>query len=397
MDKQELLRLCEEEKRKCEQECDQAKSAATSDNGQNFTPAGPNGELGPEVDSEKQNSCVAPMAAAIGDAGMALAALAAAAAAMMAAKDASEDDKKEEGKPGENNPQCDTADAARISECNNEYVQKCTADMSAPGCEAFANRYCGTTPGNNGTADQPYTPPNPDTVVGTFSSQTQQQNQSGFTFDVGGEGTTSAFCSMVAKLRDSKLFCQNAANSECPTCKGTSAAGFAQSTTDQMQSAQNMCPNDPVFKDPAVQAAMNSTPSTGISTQSLSDLGTGAASDRFSSQSVGASGGGGGDLGGDASVQQGGGVAFGAVNEGGLKGWDMSVGGGGGGGGSNSSAYSVEDVLRDPAGIIAKKNAVAAATVTKATDVAQQYGPSVFSISSVTYQSLCSKNKLNCK
>ncbi len=103
---------------------------------------------------------------------------------------------------------------------------------------------------------------------------------------------------------------------------------------------------------------------------------------------------------GAGSESLGGATAFGAMNEGGgTKSWDMSVGGGGGGGGGGAgyNPGSVDEATRDPAGLIGKKGAVAAALATGATDVAQQFGPNPFSILTGAYKDLCTRNRLNCK
>lgn len=399
---QDTLNKCEEQKKKCESECDQAANAAGGDD--NVTPAlmptpqGQDGESRGDVNSEKQNACVAPMGAAIGDLGAALAALAMAAAAMMATQDKSEDEKKEND-PKTEDPKCEEATNYQKQVCTDDYIKKCTADMNAANCDKFAQMYCGNT---SGTTDQPITNPGTgtDQLAGSFGpNSTAKQSTIDDSPFTQGAGSGSEFCSMVARLNATKVFCQDTGNSSCPSCNASKggAAGFLNSTAEEMQAAQNSCPGDPIMKDPKVVSnlsTLNSTASTGID-PAMPGSGTPVTG---GDGTAAGTGGGALDKGTDQSIA--GPAAFGAVNEGsGMKSWDMSVsGGGGGGGGSGYNQAAVDEALRDPAGLIGKKGAVVAATLaTGAKDIAEQYGPGPFSIVTGAYQSLCKNNKVNCK
>lgn len=365
---QDTQRVCEEAKRKCEQECQGAAQTAGQDDNQ-MMPHNPDGEYRSQVDNEKQNTCVAPLVAANGDSMAALAMLGAALAAAMAAKKAS--DKKDDKENEENRkPKCEEPGSEKYTHCNDHYAGICLSNMSAPGCDAFANRYCNLSSSNNGTTDIAITPVQngSDSVIGTFSA------------GVVGEGLNSDFCSKVIAARA----CQKDGGEKCD-----SQVGFGSDPTGTGGTGTN--------------TAVTTTPAVGLQPESFSDSGL----DRFSTNAsgeAGSSGGGSGGGMGGASTQSVGAIGGGAgVVEGGYgKVGSIDPGGGSGGGGGYSgnnagSDYSSIEENRNPASIAGKGAVAAAALTTSATDVAKQYGPSVFSISSIAYQNLCSKNKLNCK
>jgi hypothetical protein len=254
--------------------------------------------------------------------------------------------------------------------------------MSAPGCDVFAARYCGASSATTPTNDTPLQTGN-DNVIGTFSSGTPATGDQ-FRMTAAGEGANSEFC----RLYIAGKLCTFTENGKCKDPK----TGFDPAN-----------PNDAT----GTAGVSTGTPSTSLTTGLTENDSSASNADRFSAGNTGAAGSGsGGGLGGGtdsmAPASVGGGYGV-AESAGGFKVGSMDSGGGGGGGGgyggsnNGGSDYGAIEASRNPAAIAGGKVASAAALTTSATDVAKQYGPSVFSISSIAYQSLCSKNKLNCK
>jgi hypothetical protein len=268
----DTIATCEAAQKKCEQECQSAAQTAGADDNQ-MMPHNPDGEYRSQVDGEKQNTCVAPLMAAKGDGMAALAALAAAAAAMMAAKSASDKGKEEENKE-DRKPACEGSDGAKYAHCTDQYVSTCTSNMSAPGCDVFAARYCGASSATTPTNDTPLQTGN-DNVIGTFSSGTPATGDQ-FRMTAAGEGANSEFC----RLYIAGKLCTFTENGKCKDPK----TGFDPAN-----------PNDAT----GTAGVSTGTPSTSLTTGLTENDSSASNADRFSAGNTGAAGSGsGGGLGG---------------------------------------------------------------------------------------------------
>ena len=407
---------CEEEKKNCEQECDQEENKRKQE--ANKDPKLPRtqqakADEGP-LKEKKQSACIVPLLAVIGDLGSG------AAQAGQAAQQAGNTGGSSGGMPmplpiplgGGNdkkdtpsqatNPtpdklNCETEGNSRYSDCNSAYIEKCQNSITAAGCEPFINRYCGNTSTTPTQTNTPATTGNDNLSLSTQSTSVTAN----LVADKQGEGLGSDFCKKVTATK----FCAMAGRAECPSCKNLNSAWPVASSSNSLAAAQSTCPTDPMFLDPAVQAQVNvgtSTPSTANTMSSVSTQSIG-------SKPVGAAG---GSAGGSGSMHDGG--AGGAGSVGGAPGGaardasssgssfgggDFGAGGGGGGGGSSYQG-DASGPGYNPASVNGQAQRAPAAVAGQAVarDVANQYGPSVFSIQSTTYRDMCARGRfLHCR
>jgi hypothetical protein len=413
---------CEQEKQKCSSECDKQESERKQKaNLPNLQP----GNVPPPIKTEaikdqaplqekKQSACVAPISLITGNLGSGASQAAQAAADAGKTGGASngmmplpipiplpgKDDKKDEGPKTENTAQklnCDNDGYSKYSDCNNHYIEKCQKAMTSAGCDGFINRYCGSmqTP-----IPAPSTPGD-DSIKLSVQTANQAAMTANLVADKQGEGLGSAFCQKVTAYK----YCQMAGRSECPSCKNLNSPWPAESNAGQLADAQKSCPTDPMFLDPAVQAQMKKTADE-VPSKDMDQVSTSSINDRFSAtpQTAGSAGGGsgGGSLGGaggagSVGAQPGQGVSEGykaqTVSDG------FGGGGGGGGGGSDGGGSNYEASPSGPgySPLSVSGDSNRAPTMVgqaNAKDVANQYGPSVFSIQSTTYRDMCARGRL---
>lgn len=414
---------CEQEKKKCEEECDkEEKDRQSKENLPNQPP--PNGppikqeamQDEGKVDEKKQSACIVPLLAVIGDLGSGAAQ--AGQAAQQAGNTGSssggmpmplpiplgggKDDKKDTpaqtNNPTSDKVNCEAEGSSRYSDCNSAYIEKCQNSTTAAGCEPFISRYCGNTGSTTTTPSQTNTPST--TGNDNISLSTQSTSvTANLVADKQGEGLGSAFCQKITAIK----FCAMAGRSECPSCKNLNSAWPAASTST-LASAQTTCPTDPMFLDPAVRAQLGTGTSTPSSSNSMSNVSTQSISSKPVSAAGGAASGGGsmhdGGAGGAGSV---GGAPGGASRDG--AGTSVSIGsgdfgGGGGGGGGGSYSGDASGPGYNPASVNGHASRTPTAVVGQngPRDVANQYGPSVFSIQSTTYRDMCARGRfLHCR
>lgn len=305
----------------------------------------------------------------------------------------SKDDKKAENAkdtPGTLN--CNESQNSRYSDCNDIFIAKCSAEMKQDGCDIFINRYCGPMNGTPTTQ----APADINTNPITNFSVNRNSPTANLVADKQGEGMGSAFCGKANGFR----FCQTSGREQCPSCQSITNWSTSLST-DQLKSAQSTCPSDPMFADPAIVAQIGALPPPSP-TGTPPDPVTGGVKDVAAKSSTtgavsGATGGGSlstgtGSISGSVTSGQGG-LAEG--NQSGVGSLDMTSGSGGssgsGGGDSESSSSSGSRMGTQSA---SGPRAPAGALISNAADVANQYGPNIFSISTTTYKSLCSRGKL---
>lgn len=391
---------CEAAKKDCESKCDAAEAAAKADPNQQVRTSEP-----PQVKSEKEKSCVAPLAMLIGQIDSGLGNLAGDAKGTGDTKGSSggmpmpipippKDDKKEEPKPAADNLgtplNCAQDGTQKYSDCNDYYINKCSGNMSQPGCDPFINRYCGPGTATNTTpppADDALGTPNTTIPISNFSVATAN-----LVADKQSEGMGTSFCQKA----NSAKFCQGAGREQCPSCKNLSNwSATPIQTAEQLKAAQNACPSDPMFLDPAVAAKAAGTtdatvPTSGISTMSTSTDKMGAVSGGIGAAGgVNAVGGAGSNAGTNGEVSESG------ISEGSFRGVNMDAAGSGGGGsstGGDEVSNSGEIGVQSAGG--ARARLPAGNLISGARDVANQYGPSIFSISTTTYKALCTRGRL---
>lgn len=364
---------CEEEKQKCENKCqeeEQKRQQQVASDPQKTQPKTQEAiaDQGP-LENEKQNTCIMPLLAMIGDLGSG------AGAANQAANKSGQtsgsstgmpmplpiplgggkDDKGQEKSDLTGNTggvgsdlNCETAGSSRYSDCNSHFVDKCSSQMTASGCTNFINRYCGGSGSSTSGSSQEEANDRSDSTSsssgGTDSISLSAQSISTVTanlvVDKKGEGLGSAFCTQVSGAK----FCQTPGRSNCASCQGLTASG---STTAQLQAAQQACPTDPIFLDSAILAKLNGSSSeatTNLPVVSTQSLNSNSPENNSSSNSKN---------------------------------------------GYKTASLNVDDVSRAPTAV----------AVTKASeDVSSQHGPDLFSIQSSTYRDLCSNGRvLHCR
>ncbi len=397
---QQAKSQCEAAKEKCKSDCETAKGQA-----QGSKPARDAGEPG-QIESTKNNDCIAGIAALIAPLDKALGDLGQAGQGTDATKGSSggmpmpipippKDDKKDEPKPATdtagNQPlDCTQSANTKFSDCNDYYINKCSGNMGQEGCDTFIGRYCG--PMNSSTPapaqDSTGTPPNP---ISNFSISSTSSTAN-LVVDKQGEGMGSQFCGKANGYR----FCQASGRTQCPSCQSISSWSSAALSTDQLKSAQNSCPSDPMFADPAIAAQLSQSESTTpvtstsgvstMSTQSLDRLGHPAGFSQGGSGS-GMAGGAGSNAGRAESGQ-------GGIAEGSPLGMGMDVANGGGGGSSHGDGESSSSHAMAAQSTGGHPRSPAGNLVSTAKDVANQYGPNIFSISTTTYRALCTRGRL---
>lgn len=393
---------CQQEQEKCKQQCDQEENdrkprEPKTPQQDPMSPAA-RAQSG-QVEQKKQSACIAPIAAIMGDLGKGASDAANAANGANQTGNASmpmpipippkkEDKKEDEKKPDQLQAQLDCKQSGThvYADCNNTYIQKCLQNMEDSGCSDFSNRYC-----SNGsvTGTPPPTPPKDDNLMATFSTQQQNPN---WTKGKDGEGMGSEFC----KKSNAFKYCKVAGRTDCPSCKSLSNPWPL--TGEQLKASQNTCPTDPMFLEPAVQAQLNNTTTTPPSTTGNTSTGYGTGTtgnDNIALQAQSMGGGSGGGFGtqsggtGGAGEISGGGIAEGTPN-----GMNMTTTGSGGGSSANYQSGSYQPSSRNGAPGTGATAPRGPAGVTANGEVANQYGPSIFTIQTATYRSLCSRNRL---
>ncbi|MBU6408740.1 MAG: hypothetical protein KGS44_16705, partial [Alphaproteobacteria bacterium] len=320
-----------------------------------------------------------------------------------------QDDKKEEKKE-EKKPEglkCESDEGARYSDCNDQFITRCTSDMTQKGCDAFGARFCGTAGGSAPGAGSD------SSVVGGDSSKSggsdnisiqpgsvlrpafANNNTTGLVVDKRGEGMSSPFCRRYSAYK----FCQQTGRGHCPSCISLNASMSDtcmrspelcgnENLPQQLEQAKDSCPMDPIFADPNRQKANSSKISTQYSTSSTKDSEgkSGARGASSSGGSAGASGGAGGSSGGAGA---GGGAALdsgGALAEAPGRGVNTSAEAYGGGGAGGYSSQSSEESEKEASSEenAGARNPQAQAGPTQ--DIAVQRGQNLFSISSDVYK-----------
>lgn len=279
----------------------------------------------------------------------------------------------------------------RYSDCNDFYVNKCSGNMGQDGCDQFISRYCGPM---NGGASGTSTQQNPSADSNFLTGTVRNPATANLVADKQGEGMGSEFCGKANGYR----FCQTSGRENCPSCQSITNWSTSLSS-DQLKSAQNACPSDPMFSDPAVVAQINQaeTPATPKDPDQPLDMKEASiqAAALAAGGSLGSSGQGTGAAGGKASLGNDEGIAEGvATGPGSL---DLNSGSGGGGGYQSENEENSEE--SKPMGIqSATVRTPAGNLVSNSSDVANQYGPNLFSISTSTYKALCQRGRfLHCR
>lgn len=413
---------CQTAKQTCTQKCNQAQQQAQSAPDE-MTQKPPHSDA-QKIPGTKASSCEAPIDSMLGELGQAQSELGKDGQGTDKTKDASQgggqppsmsppkggDNKKEDQQnpqPQQNqqqqqsgNPNCDSDEGARYSDCNDRFIQKCSGTMNQSGCESFGARYCGS--GSAAAANS----------GGLLRPSFATGNNTGLVLDKRGEGLGSGFCRKYSAFK----FCQQSGRGSCPSCLSLAASSsptclaspescMAQNSPDQLERARSTCPSDPIFADPSMQKGSGSQ----ISTQSVDSKdnnwksgtgkdrvggasGTGAMGGSGSGSSLSSSASANSNLGGSST--NGTGLSQGSGNS-----MDVGASGGSGGyssGGSDDSItpFRVQSHQLNPKGLAAKDTTTGEPL---AVDVSRQQGPSLFSISTSTYQSLCQSRRLNCK
>jgi hypothetical protein len=306
------------------------------------------------------------------------------------------------GDKGKNDPQqaqqgagldCNGIGTERVSDCNNQYIQKCKSDPNGAGCFAFSNRYCNI--GGNAAS------------AGVANSAPLTGAMSNLVADKTGEGLGSDYCQQVNAQR----FCQQGGRGQCPSCMQL-AGNTPASSTAAMNTAAQTCPGDPMFINAGLVNKGTSSSGTAVtnpgSTSDSIKAGIGGTKPGVATGGGAPSGGSGGGMGtgsGSAagvtvpeSVKRGT-----AATEGSPNGISMSVGGEGGGGGGGSEPFNpgADDGASGPgalnpfsAGDRKKLQPMAPAAGVAAKDVSNPYGPSIFTIGSQAYRNYCSKAQI---
>jgi hypothetical protein len=411
---------CQAAKQKCSAACDKAKQQAQS------TPD-PQTQKPPHSDTQKipgtkQSSCEQPIDAMLGELGQAQDNLGKDKQASEDTKNASQGgapqggkpggggDKKDQGQGQNQSPsgqqaggiECNSSDGARYSDCNEELIKKCSSNMSDGTCEAFSSRYCGSVSGGQKSSA---------VSGGILRPAFSSTNTTGMVVDKSGEGLGSSYCKTYTAYK----FCQQTGRGACPSCVNLQASNspvcitspeqcLGQNSPDILDRARKDCPSDPLFLDPAMQknpstmlgsnGSSKRDPSGTLGALNGNQSGSATATGGAGGRGSGSSGGGGSH----SSAQLDDGVAEGAGS--GNPRMDTGVSEGGGGGGGTSREYQDSDVepfklqSADGKGGISKTPASESAIPA---DVAKEFGPSLFSISTSTYQTLCQKQRLNCR
>lgn len=398
---QQAKQQCEAEKKKCEQQCDNQKQQAQADD-----QARKQGEPA-KVEKAKNKDCIGAILPLIAEIDKGLGNLGSDAGGTNNTGQNSgsmppippippkKDDEKKSATddPTANKPMVCGSDSTttRYSDCNDYYVNKCSGNMGQDGCDQFISRYCGpmngsgsgTSTGTNASADSNF-------LTGTVRNPATAN----LVADKQGEGMGSDFCGKANGYR----FCQTSGRENCPSCQ--SITNWSTSfSSEQLKSAQNACPSDPMFSDPSVVAQINQAETPAAPKDPDKPLDMKEASVRAAALaaggSPGSSGQGTGAAGGKATLGNDEGIAEGvATGPGSL---DLNSGSGAGGGYPSENEENSED--SKPMGIqSATVRTPAGNLVSNSSDVANQYGPNLFSISTSTYKALCQRGRfLHCR
>lgn len=407
---------CQAAKQKCTSTCDQAQQKAQS------TPD-PQTKKPPHSDAQKipgtkQSSCIAPIESMLGELGKAQDNLSNDKQASEATKNASQggappgggksgggDDKKDQGQNQNPSAQlaggidCNTSDGARYSDCNEKLVEKCKNSMGDSTCVAFGTRYCGSVSSGQSSSVN---------TGGILRPAFSSTNTSGMVVDKSGEGLGSSYCKTYSAYK----FCQQSGRGACPSCVNLQASNsptcisspeqcMGENSSEVLDRARKECPSDPLFSDPSVQRNAGA----GTTTREPSNT-SGSLSGSKNGTSGSAAGIGFGGHGSGSAATNGPGASagpdleYGQAPGGAHSNAGVSEGGGGGGGGYSSDQNSSEIdpfKVQSADGKAGKPHAGGAANGSIPADVAKEFGPSLFSISTSTYQSLCQKQRLNCR
>lgn len=306
---------------------------------------------------------------------------------------------------------CAVGGASRFSDCNTQFVAKCTSSMAATECDSFSDRYCNLT-----------------SATGTPALATATTN---LVIDKRGEGLGSQYCGLANAYR----YCQTPGRESCPSCikvyAQSSCQGvgcIAQTSTSVSAAKKPNCQDDPSYLTPGsgsfgitnpvavaqLTGGGSSGATTGSSASGLAYTGSGsgylapASLSGMSTASAGRggsdSGGGGGGLGSGGGQAAAGGAGSNREDTAGqIIGSADVAGGGGGGGGSGGDSPWIAGEERDLASLDVmkafdgKKNEPANAVAGVAADVSNAYGPSIFSIGSGAIHGFCVRGRIpNC-
>lgn len=393
---------CAMAKSKCSKDCDQAKSQA-----QSRPPQDPNRADAGVIPGIKSSRCEAPIDAELARLQQADSNLAKDGSEAGDSKDASQNggmppQMPQQGGGGgggdggyspdpyanNNGVNCYNAGSERYSDCNDEYVSRCSGYSGGTGCQAFTDRYCNLKGGaltGGGTAK----------IVGGAS----------VIVDKRGEGLGTSFCQDVMATN----FCAQDGRGQCPSCMKRASAGctgpdcLQENSPEMMKKAQETCPSDPMFMNGGfVTKKEDATKSTELNTNvpaaGAAGAGGSALSSTASSAGLGAGGGGGsGGMGADGTPAP---VVGGATPEGTPQGLSVNFSDGGGAGGGYSPENNSEGDGRSPAAFNPAKfdesKGLPAAAVAglAARDVSIPQGPSIFSIGSAAIKTYCSRKDL---
>lgn len=227
-------KTCEEGEKTCAQSCDPEKCKNIKSNAEQMlracTEAGVTGMAGAQTQSSAQAGAPTgtnPAGSGTVDTGALTNALLM--GGMMAAMTANQDKNQDQQEPQYNGAlqkdgtiDCSKADAYRFSACDSHLEAQCQSSIETSACQAFSQRYCGSSGGGIGTS----------------------------------------YCRTVMAWN----FCQTSGRSLCPSClqlQRRNSEGctenpslcMAQDSGSEISKARTTCPTDPIFSDPTYASA----------------------------------------------------------------------------------------------------------------------------------------------
>ncbi|MGE0527865.1 MAG: hypothetical protein AB7P49_12425, partial [Bdellovibrionales bacterium] len=274
-------------------------------------------------------------------------------------------------------------------------------------CKKFSFRYCNLSTGDSTDED----------VATTGLFNTASKPKTNLVIDKKGEGVGTEYCKHINAYN----FCQIDGREKCPSCRSLKASQSAEclsapelcsaeNSAQAKEAARESCPTDPMFIDTTFAKTETGSPATSY------DLDSG--NDRVATQSE-ANSTGGGTYGSTQSSVLGGAAREGAASTTAISYATASVtgrsspsgaygsGSGGTGGSSGGSSTSqVNSAARTPLSSHERGPAggtdptlMPASAVSGMMDgsISNQNGPSVFSIATSTYRSLCRRGELKCR